>query len=375
MDRRRFIQELSNGFFGASLLPLSGLAKGSYPSDRQAEIFSSAVTDKQGKHHLATLNTTTATINTTDLPGRAHEVFKHPKKNILAVVARRPGYYLNLIHSETGEQLKSLPAMPNHHFYGHGLFTADGRYLITTEAQISSGEGRVVVRDSNNHYEVVASYFSNGIGPHQIKLSPNQKVLIVANGGILTHPDKGREKLNLDTMSPSLDYLNLANGKVLESHTLSPELHQLSIRHIDVNTRGQVAIAMQYQGGVYDEVPLVGLHKQGKPIKLIHAPLDTNRRMKQYCGSVAFDQSGDYFCISNPRGDLATFWNAKEALFITSTRCRDVCGVSANGIGKFALSNGEGKLFEFALSSMKLRKYELNAVQRLFFDNHLSLHS
>ena len=64
MNRRRFIQELSNGFFGASLLPLSGLAKGSYPSDRQAEIFSSAVTDKHGKHHLATLNTTTATTTT-----------------------------------------------------------------------------------------------------------------------------------------------------------------------------------------------------------------------------------------------------------------------------------------------------------------------
>ena len=62
VNRRRFIQELSNGFFGASLLPLSGLTKGSYPSDRQAEIFASAVTDKQGKHHLATLNTTTARV-------------------------------------------------------------------------------------------------------------------------------------------------------------------------------------------------------------------------------------------------------------------------------------------------------------------------
>lgn len=370
MNRRRFLKGLSTSVAGASLFSFSGLALGSSAS---SNIFASAVTDSQGNHFLATLNPYTGKINTTPLPARAHEVIAHPIEPILAVVARRPGYYLNLVHSESGETLKSLPALPDHHFFGHALFTPDGHYLITTEAQISTGEGRVLIRDTTNEYKVIANYPSNGIGPHQIKLSPDTKTLIVANGGIQTHPDKGREKLNLDTMSPSLDYIELSNGNVLESNPLSPDLHQLSIRHIDVNRRGQVAIAMQYQGGPYDDVPLIGLHSQGENIQLLHAPLDINRRMKHYCGSVVFDESGDYFCTSSPRGDLATFWSAKEKRFVASTRSRDVCGVSATGIGKFALSNGEGKLSEFELLNRTVKQLKLDRDRALFFDNHLAI--
>jgi len=73
---------------------------------------------------------------------------------------------------------------------------------------------------------------SNGIGTHQIALMPDGKRIVAANGGILTHPSTPRKKLNLDTMKPSLTYIDCESGKHLESYF--PQHHQMSIRHIDV---------------------------------------------------------------------------------------------------------------------------------------------
>jgi len=323
------------------------------------------------------LNPTTNDIVSTPLPARAHEVIVHPRKPILAVVSRRPGFYLTLMDSDTGKALRTINSEPGYHFFGHGIFTRDGRYLITTENKISSGQGYIVIRDISADYHVVANYASNGIGPHQIKLSLDEATLIVANGGILTHPDRGREKLNLETMSPSLDYLELHSGKVLESHKLPADLHQLSIRHIDLNQSGQLVIAMQYQGEQHDNVPLIALHSRTNPVELLRAPDDINLKMKQYCGSVCFDESGKYFAVSSPKGNLITFWSAMSKQFIGASRCRDGCGISPIGKAKFAVSNGAGELYHYEISSthenIKKQRVLSNKSNELAFDNHLSL--
>ena len=49
---------------------------------------------------------------------------------------------------------------------------------------------------------------SGGIGPHEILRLPGARLLAIANGGIHTRPDTGREKLNLDTMRPNLTLMD-----------------------------------------------------------------------------------------------------------------------------------------------------------------------
>lgn len=374
MKRREFLKRTSAYFASASVLPLSEFvcAKPHQPQSRHPEQrYVSAVTDPKGRHFLAIFDAKTGQLTQCALPSRAHEIIVHPNQPILAAVARRPGYHLTLVDTDSGETITSLSPQPDHHFFGHGLFTPDGQYLVTSEAAISTGQGRIVIRDTNSHFEILANLPSHGIGPHQIKLAADQQTLIVANGGILTHPERGRGKLNLDTMQSSLDYVDLGSGTLRASYRLAPELHQLSIRHIDVNALGQVAIAMQYQGDPIDEVPLIGM-LSGEKIHLLEAPKDINRRMKHYCGSVTFDHSGAYFCVSSPRGNLATFWHSQDKRFIASSRCRDVCGISALGTGTFALSNGGGRLYRYDLSTRKQEALPLSAHASLMFDNHLS---
>ena len=69
---------------------------------------------------------------------------------------------------------------------------------------------------------------------------------MIANGGIDTHPDTGRTKLNIPTMQPNLSYVE--NGTVTEVATLADAFNKNSIRHLAVRQNGDVAFGMQWQG-------------------------------------------------------------------------------------------------------------------------------
>ena len=72
-------------------------------------------------------------------------------------------------------------------------------------------------------------------------------MLAVANGGVRTHPDTGRAKLNLDTMAPSLALMDTADGRLVRSVSFGPRLCRLSIRQLDVDRDGRIVVAMQHQ--------------------------------------------------------------------------------------------------------------------------------
>ena len=121
---------------------------------------------------------------------------------------------------------------------------------------------------------------------------------MVANGGILTHPDRGREKLNLDVMRPNLSYLEPLTG-LLEQVELEDALHQNSIRHLDIHANGTVAFAMQWQGDKSDTVPLLGLHLRGQSVQLLQAPMGLQMALKGYGGSVSYNGHGDTLAITS----------------------------------------------------------------------------
>ena len=84
--------------------------------------------------------------------------------------------------------------------------------LFTTENDYNGKRGVLGIRDSQS-LQPVGEYATDGLDPHDVQLLPDGKTLVVANGGIETHPDFGRRKLNLDTMQPSLVYLDSETGK------------------------------------------------------------------------------------------------------------------------------------------------------------------
>ena len=108
--------------------------------------------------------------------------------------------------------------------------------------------------------------------PHDVALLADGRTMVIANGGIKTHPDSGADELNLPDMKPSLVYVDLATGDLVEEQILAAELHQLSIRHLALAASDTVVFGCQYRGPEDDAPPLLGFHRRGEKPVIVPAP-------------------------------------------------------------------------------------------------------
>jgi hypothetical protein len=343
-------------FLGA-LIASAGVPALSW-ADAGDPMFLAAAREADGAYALFGLDQAGQDLFRIPLPTRGHAATAHPSVPEAVAFARRPGTYALVIDCVGGAVTHRLQAPKGRHFYGHGAFIADGDLLVTSENDIATGQGVLGLWSRREGYRRVGERASGGVGPHEI-LHLGNDILAVANGGIHTHPDRGREKLNLGTMRPNLSYVTLDG--VQEVVTLAPELHQLSIRHLAAQG-GQVAFAMQYQGDPSDEVPLLGLHRRGAAPVLAQADFPEQLAMKGYAGSVA--SAGDEVASTSPRGGRVHLFD-RAGGFVRSTLRRDVCGVSAGAQGLVVTDGMGGVLRLDAEGARALRKAPRA------WDNHL----
>lgn len=305
------------------------------------------------------------------LPDRGHSLAVQPSGGVAVQFARRPGTFARVIDLRRGAFVQEITAPAARHFYGHGVFSPDGRLLYATENDFAAGRGVIGIYDAADSFRRLGELPSHGIGPHDLRLLADGETLVVANGGILTRPDLPRVKLNVPTMAPSLVYLHRRDGRLLEEVRLAPELHQLGIRHLAVGRGGMVAIAMQYEGPAGDRVPLIATHRRSRSMELFEAPPEVLRAMRHYCGSAAFDASGRVLAVSSPRGGIVTFWDARHGRYLSSASVPDGCGVApAARAGHFLVSSGQGGMVEAEATSGRARMVATGfAAGR--WDNHL----
>lgn len=308
--------------------------------------------------------------HTMPLPGRGHGFAYYAPTGQCVALARRPGLFARVFDVHTGRILHDISASEGRHFYGHGVFSHAGDYLLTSENNFADGQGVIGIRDARRGFELVGEFPSHGIGPHEIALLPESQILVVANGGIRTDPSLGRQKLNLDTMSSSLAYIELASGALLGRWRLPEMLHRLSMRHLAVGPTGSVAIAMQFEGARNQPVPLVGWHDRGDTIALLRAPKAVERQMRQYCGSASMSADGWHFAVSSPRGNLVTYWDVSSRHYVGTASIPDGSGL-APGVGAeaFMMTSGAGGIF--AGDAGGLKRLDTEAEETCRWDNHL----
>jgi len=328
--RRRFL----GGLFAAGLMPSPTWA------DARSPAFLSAARKTDGSFVLCGIGADLNIRFEVPLPARGHAAAAHPTRPDAVAFARRPGTFAVVIDCATGARKAMLNAPMGRHFYGHGAFSLDGRLLFTTENDYEAGRGRIGVWDAQSGYQRIDEWDSGGIGPHDIKRLPDSDTLVVANGGIDTHPDTGRTKLNIATMAPNLSYID--NGIVVEVATLPSEMHKNSIRHLAVGSEGQVAFGMQWQGDI-PVGPLVGTHNRGEQIALMEGPADQVRQMEGYVGSITWSGMGETVAVTSPRGGLLQLYQTETSRLVTANVIADVCGVATINDG-FIVTSGSGAI-------------------------------
>lgn len=310
-------------------------------------------------------------VFTTPLPERGHDVAVRPQARDLVVFARRPGRFLAVVDRLTGRVDRVVLAAAGRHYYGHGAFSADGRLLYATENRIASGEGVLGVYDCAAGYARIGEIASGGIGPHDLSFLPGAEHLVVANGGIRTHPATGRETLNAGALEPSLALVRARTGDVEEVLDLGPDLADLSIRHLAVAPDGAVAFGCQWAGDPLEAPPLVGLREPNGRVRLLDMPLDDLVALDNYIGSVALDRSGEILCATSPHGSVAAFFARRSGRFLGRRRLSDVCGAAPGAQDEtFLVTSGNDGVAIARIADRDLQALGAD-LARMVWDNHV----
>lgn len=352
-SRRHFLA----GALASAALPSAGWADVGRPT------YLSAAKDKNGAYALYGLRSDGALAFRVPLPDRGHAAAAHATAPEAVAFARRPGRFAVVIDCLTGGVLHRLDAPNGTHFYGHGVFSKDGDLLFTTENDIATGQGQIGVWSRSAGYVRIDSFRSQGIGPHEIIRLPATQILAVANGGIKTHPDSGREALNLETMAPNLALIG-EDGRPIEKAVVPTDIHLNSLRHIAAASDGTVVCAFQWQGDIFDSPPLLARFQQGQGLTFLDMPDDVLRQMKGYAGSVAVLEDVSEYAVTSPRGGVLAELRF-DGDFARSSHQTDICGVAASN-GTAMATDGRGRVYQIGSDAPKVI-----AQHDLAFDNHL----
>lgn len=336
------------GLIAAGMTPVPTWADAGSPS------FLSAARTRDGDYVLAGLDQSGGELFRIPLPARGHAAAAHPIRPQAVAFARRPGTFALVLECTNGDVLARLDSPEGRHFYGHGTFDAAGDLLFTTENDFGAGQGRIGIWDVRRGYARIGEIASHGVGPHDLRLMPDG-TLVVANGGIDTHPASGREKLNIPTMRPNLSYLDM-DGALLDQ--IEPSHPHASIRHLGVRGDGLVALGIQWQGAVSNTPALASTHLRGNVLR----SLGDGAGLAGYVGSVAFSGDGSQIAITSPRGGEAQVFASSTGQQLTRFEKVDICGVAALDRGVI-LTNGQGGVFG--------ADAQILAQHDLAWDNHL----
>ncbi len=307
-------------------------------------------------HAMAILDRDGSILRRIALPGRGHDVTCDAGGRHLVAFARRPGTFAVALDRRGEAEPVVFHSPADRHFYGHGVFLDGDRLLAATENDYENGRGVLGLYDATDNFRRVGEWSSHGVGPHDLSLSPDGSSLIIANGGMDTHPDYGREVLNLASMEPSLVFLDAADGSLKEKHVLPADWSRLSTRHMDVTADGTVFVGCQWQGAAAECPPLLLSFRAGEDRRDYElGPL--GHRLSGYVGSVCVNRRSDRVAITSPHGDLAIILDAADGRIIGSEEDVDLCGVAPLA-GGFVTSTGTGR-------------FAGQPHPRIAFDNHI----
>ena len=329
---------------------------------------------RDGEFCLMALSTSGRILSSARLPDRAHGMACHPDGRSLVVMGRRPGYFAMVVALPDLRLIARIQPPDGRHFYGHAAFSPDGRTLLTTENDFERGQGMIGLWSVPHGYRRAGETTSGGVGPHDLRFDATDGTLWIANGGILTRPASGREKLNIATMAPNLVNLDPHGGAVRHRLSLSPELHQLSLRHLARSGDGDIACAAQYEGPAGDEVPLLCLFGRHGTVKTFDLPPALGQRSRRYCGDVAIDRSGELVGASFPRGGFYGFWSVADARFRGAVSSSDGCAIGADPSHSrsFALAAGNGRHGRVTVGAGGIET-TWSRHPAFAFDNHLTV--
>ncbi len=248
-------------------------------------------------------------VRSFDLPTRPHGFFCEAGGSVLAV-ARRPGEWLLRWNWHTGSTQWSW-VDDDRRLNGHVISSQDGRTLLTTETDQSSGRGLLGIR-STATMEKTQEFDTHGLDPHQLVILPKALgrcpagTVIVANGGVRTFAETGRMKASGAPLDSSLVALSPTDGRLLGQWRLPDPF--LSIRHLAWNNAsGRLGIALQSEHPdktTKEAAPVLAVW-DGEGLRIASG----QPTLQGYGGDIV-SMPGSGFAVSCPKANVISLYDA-----------------------------------------------------------------
>jgi len=328
----------------------------------------SAFEDARGDQYVGGARLESSQIFGGRVPMRAHGCAVHPLDPMRVLYfARRPGTKAFELDRATNTVREILVTPKDRHLAGHGVFSRDAHWLFTPEHDYVQPRGVLAVRDART-FEIVGEYDTGGIDPHEVLLSHDGSKLIVANGGILTHPRSYREKLNIPTMDPSLVILDARTGERLEQWRL-PD-HLLSIRHLALTSDGDIAVGLQYEGAPERAPSVAALYRPSEGLHLLDVPTETRPRLRGYVASIALSEAANVVVAACPYGQGVACWDLRTRTFIDFIPAAETYGVSRLADGSLMASQRDGTMYSLHGAHSRSRFVTVDRESPIRWDDH-----
>ena len=313
-----------------------------------AAFYAAARRAADGTYSAAIFTADGQDVRAVALPERGHDITVCPVTRRCVVFARRPGNFAIAFSADREEPPLAFTTPPDRNFYGHGIFSLDGRLLYATENDFEGARGMIGIYDVTARFKRIGEIPSHGLGPHDLALLRREPVLVIANGGLREHPDfgGGRRVLNPGAIDTSIAYVDVNSGDLLERHVLGKP-GVLSLRHLDVGSDDMVVVGAQIEGAADREAALVFTHRRQKTLTAVLLPGELKDRLAGYVSSVAVDKSGEVAAITSSRGNLTAMIDIRTGRLVHNVSCADISGVSPTRVPRtFLATSGEGAVLQ-----------------------------
>jgi len=302
------------------------------------------------------------------MSARGHDIAVHHASRRAVIFARRPGFFALAFDIEGAREPQVFTPPADRHFYGHGVFSNDGRLVYATEHDVETGEGVIGIYDATGAWSRVGEFPSFGVGPHEAIVMSDGRTLAIANGGFGNDPSTGRESIGVADMAPNVAFVDVTTGALIALQAVPSAINLLSVRHLVETPAGDVWFGSQWQGALEDTPGLIGRVGRDKQLSLIEASAPLGLALKGYIGAVAVSGDGRLIAASAPLAGRVVYADAETGRIVHEVAIKDSSGITpASAAGAFAMSTGKG-IVRLESDSGAARQLQFAGAE---FDNHL----
>jgi len=319
----------------------------------------------------------TALDFTTELPVRysipmshyVHGVVPHPEASNIVVTFQKRGPGSSVVDLSAGEVVRRIDSRPGQQFYGHGVFSADGKHLLSTETVVSGDyRGLVGVRDAAD-FTWLGEFPSYGSAPHDVQLFDSGKTLAITNGG---GPMRSGTR-------PCVTYVDVASQRLMERFYLDDE--RMNTGHLALSRNGDLVVISSFRDGL-EQTPNakggVSLKVVGQPMRTLQEPAEVVAGMLGETLSVAIDDSRGAFATTTPQGNTLAFWDLATGALKRAERVPQPKGIVLTRDGQHYVVSYTYRgraLVGFWSAETLQRQPELDLVDSYISGSHLYNHT